>query len=167
MGGLLAAAFVLKLPAIALPNVELFTLVYFFIGYRYGIFWGGAVDAFFEFLYSTLNLYGPALPPVNAAQIIGMAAAGIAGGVGARFNPFRIFSLPRRWGLVLAAVVVTLFFDLVTNLAMVWTLGNLWVVLIAGIPFSALHIAANSLLFAFAFPALQRIVPERVEGRKR
>ena len=111
-------------------------------------------------------LRGAALPPVTAAQIVGMAAAGGAGGLGARIDPYRVFSLPRRWGLVLAAVAVTLFFDLVTNLATVWTLGNLWVVLIAAIPFSALHIVSNSLLFAFAFPALQRIVPARVKRRQ-
>ncbi len=159
IGGLLAAAFVLKMPAIGLPNVEPFTLVFFFIGYRYGGFWGAAVGALGEFLYTTLNPFGAALPPVTVAQIIGMALAGTAGGLAAHVDPWRIFSRPRRWGLVLTAIVITLFYDLLTNLAMFWTLGNLWPWLIAGIPFSALHIGSNSLLFAFAFPALQKIVP--------
>jgi len=161
IGGLLAAAFVLKMPAVGLPNVEPFTLVYFFIGFRYGIFWGGSVAALGEFLYSTLNPFGAALPPVTAAQIIGMAVAGAAGGLAARFNPHRIFSLPRRWGLALTAIVITLFYDVLTNLAMFWMLGNLWAWLIAGIPFSSLHIASNSLLFAFVFPVLRKIVPAR------
>jgi len=164
IGGLLAAAFVLKMPAIGLPNVEPFTLVYFFIGFRYGIFWGGAVAAMGEFLYSTLNPFGAALPPVLAAQVIGMAVAGVAGGLAARFDPQRIFTLPRRWGLAVAAVIITLFYDVLTNLAMFWTLGNLWAWLVAGVPFSVLHIASNSFLFAFAFPVLRKIVPAQTEG---
>lgn len=161
MGGLLAAAFVLKLPAIGLPNLEPFTLVFFFIGYRYGALWGATVGALGEFLYSTLHPFGAALPPVTVAQVCGMAVAGLAGGLGARLDPARIFSRSRRWGLALTAVILTLFYDVLTNLAMFWTLGNLWAWLLAGIPFSALHIVSNSLLFAFAFPALQKIVPAR------
>ena len=163
IGGLVAAAFVLKMPAIGLPNVEPFTLVYFFIGFRYGIFWGGAVAALGEFLYSTLNPFGAALPPVTAAQVVGMAVAGIGGGLAARFDPFRVFTSPRRWGLAFTAVIITLFYDVLTNLAMFWTLGNLWVWLVAGVPFSVLHIASNSLLFAFAFPVLRKIVPAQTE----
>jgi hypothetical protein len=164
IGGLLAAAFVLKLPLIGLPNVEPFTLVYFFIGFRYGIFWGGAVAAIGEFLYSTLNPFGVALPPVMVAQVAGMAAAGVAGGLAARFDPYRIFTSPRRWGLALTAAAITLFYDVLTNVAMFWTLGNLWVWLVAGVPFSALHIVSNSLLFAFAFPVLGKIVPARMDN---
>ncbi len=162
IGGLLAAAFVLKLPALGLPNVEPFTLVFFFIGHRYGCFWGAAVGALAEFLYTTLNPYGPALPPVAVAQVIGMALAGGAGGLAARIDPWRTFSRPSRWGLAVHALVVTAVYDVLTNVAMFWTLGNMWAWLVAGVPFSALHIATNCLLFAFAFPALQKIVPGRV-----
>jgi len=161
MGGLLAAAFVLKLPAIGLPNIEPFTLVYFFIGYRFGILWGGAVAALGELVYATLNPLGPSLPPVAAAQVVGMVIAGTAGGFAARIDPYRIFSMPRRWGLAVAAVLITCVYDILTNLAMFWTMGNLWAWLIAGIPFSALHIIANCLLFVFVFPALVKIVPGR------
>jgi hypothetical protein len=163
IGGLLAAAFVLKLPAMGVPNIEPFTLIFFFIGFRYGTVWGAAVGALGELLYSTLNPFGPALPPVTLAQVIGMALAGLAGGGAARFDPGGVFTQTRRWGLVLTAVLITLVYDLLTNLAMVWTLGNLWAWLLAGIPFSALHIVSNCLLFALAFPALQKIVPRRQE----
>jgi len=108
-----------------------------------------------------LNPYGLALPPVIVAQIAGMTIIGIGGGLCGRFDPARIFSTPRRWGLALTAAVFTLQFDLLTNLAMFWTVGRIQAWLILGIPFSALHIASNSLLFAFAFPALRKIVPGR------
>jgi len=163
IGGLLAAAFVLKLPAIGLPNIEPFTLVFFFIGYRYGCFWGAAAGALAEFLYTTMNPYGAALPPVSAAQIMGMAFSGFAGGLAGRIDPLRIFSRPSRWGLAVAGIMLTLVYDVLTNLAMFWTLGNVWAWLVAGIPFSALHIASNCILFALVFPALQKIVPARVE----
>jgi hypothetical protein len=204
VGGLLAAAFVLKMPAFALPNVEPFTLVYFFIGYRYGIVSGALVGGTGEFLYSVLNPMGAAIPPVIAAQVLGMSVAGCAGGVVATVRS--VFGRPhraaptgrdgasdltgaasraptgtngisdqtgaasraptvRRWVLAGIAAVVTLIYDLLTNLAMVWTVGNVWVWLVAGIPFSALHIASNSLLFAFAFPALNKIVPGRQGNR--
>ncbi len=159
IGGLVAAAFVIKLPLLGIPNVEPFLLTYFFIGFRFGPGWGLTIGAAAEFLYSTLNPFGPAIPPVLLAQVLGMGLAGLIGGILASWNPWDWLTKPNRIGLAILGGVITLFYDLATNLAMVATLGSLWAWLIAGIPFSALHIVSNCLLFAVVFPALCKIVP--------
>ncbi len=167
VGGLLAAAFVLKLPILGLPNIEPFTLVYFFIGYRYGLVWGIVIAGLGEFLYSAFNPFGAALPPVMVAQVVGMGIVGLCGGLFGHYDSWRVCSHSRRWGLLAVAICLTLVFDLLTNLAMVWTLGNLVEWLYAAIPFSALHIAANSVLFVFAFPVLQKLMPDATETAER
>jgi hypothetical protein len=50
--------------------------------------------------------------------------------------------------LAIAAVILTLFFDVVTNLATGILLGQVRVTLIGGIPFSLWHIGWNVVLFA-------------------
>lgn len=156
-GGLVAAAFAIKYPLIGIPNVEPFTLSFFSVGYMFGPLWGLFVGAVGEIIYATLNPYGAAIFPVWIAQIIGMATAGLIGGwIGLLKDQL---DWDRRRSLVIAVaagVAATLFFDIVTNLAMAWSIGPFWPVMVAAIPFAAVHIASNALLFATIFPILRR-----------
>jgi len=156
-GGLVAAAFAIKYPLIGLPNVEPFTLAFFCVGYTFGPLWGLFVGAAGETIYATLNPYGGSIPPVWVAQIIGMSAAGLIGGwVGLMKDRL---DWDRKRSLVLAVgagIAATLFFDLVTNLAMAWSIGPFWPVMLAAIPFAAVHVASNALLFILIFPILRR-----------
>ena len=64
-----------------------------------------------------------------------------------------------RWRLVMivcAGIVATISFDLLTNLAMAWSIGPFWAIMIAAIPFAAVHLLSNALLFALIFPILRR-----------
>jgi len=54
---------------------------------------------------------------------------------------------PRAAVMATAAVVLTLFFDLVTNLATGYLLGQVRIALLGGIPFSLWHIGWNVVLF--------------------
>jgi hypothetical protein len=66
---------------------------------------------------------------------------------------------PGRLGLIVilgAGMVATIVFDLLTNLAMAWSIGPFWVVMVAAIPFAAVHLLSNALLFALIFPILRR-----------
>lgn len=161
-GGLVAAAFALKLPLFAVPNVEPLTLAFFALGYAYGSLWGGMVGAVSMAVYATFNPWGAAIVPVWAAQIAGMALAGAAGGllrvlVGAR-GAHRVVSA------AIAGAAATVVYDLLTNLAFAVAIGPFWPVMIAAIPFGAVHIASNALLFGAVFPILGRWLTKPTSG---
>lgn len=156
-GGLVAAAFAVKYPMIGLPNVEPLTLVFFCIGYAFGPLWGIFVGCVAEGFYATFNPIGMPIAPVWIAQIISMGIVGAIGGLaGLQHSRLPISHWLDRTLLVLIGVIVTAIFDLLTNLAMAWVIGPFWAVMAAAIPFSALHIASNALLFALIFPILRR-----------
>jgi hypothetical protein len=153
-GGLVAAAFALKLPLFAVPNVEPLTLAFFALGYAYGPLWGLMVGAVSMAVYATFNPWGAAIIPIWIAQIAGMALAGSAGGVLRMFAGGR--GVPRMIPAAIAGAAATLIYDLLTNLAFAVAIGPFWPVMIAAIPFSAIHITSNALLFGAIFPILGR-----------
>jgi|CXWL01.1.fsa_nt_gi hypothetical protein len=155
-GGLVAAAIALKYPLIAIPNVEPLTLVFFALGYTHGPLWGAFVGATGEAIYTTLNPLGAPMAPVWLAQVAGMGFAGIIGGLtGSLVRRIPAARWRMFWSTV-AGVLATLIFDLLTNLAFAWSIGPFWVVLASSLPFAAIHIVSNALLFAAVFPILER-----------
>lgn len=155
-GGLLAAAFALKYPLIGVPNVEPLTLAFFALGYAHGARWGAFVGIVGEAIFATFNPMGMTIPQVWAAQVIGMGLVGMSGGLARPFyDPIRSDRI--RAGFAAAAGIVgTLAFDILTNLAFAATIGPFWPVMIAAIPFAAIHVLSNALLFALVFPILSR-----------
>ncbi len=132
----------------SIPNFEFLTVLLFVGGFVLGPAWGALAAALGEFLYSAMNPYGSglAVPLVLAAQVAGMALAGVAGGwLGrAALRPPIL-----RAALVIAAgVAVTVVFDLLTNLASAVMFGPIVPTLVAALPFAAIHVATNAALFA-------------------
>jgi hypothetical protein len=155
-GGLLAAAFALKYPLIGLPNVEPLTLAFFALGYAHGARWGAFVGIAGEAIFATFNPMGMSIPQVWGAQVIGMGLVGMAGGLSRPFyDP--IWSHNFRIGFAaVAGFGVTLVYDILTNLAFAASIGPFWPVMVAAIPFAAIHVVSNALLFALLFPILSR-----------
>ena len=129
------------------PNLELITLVVFGSGILLGARDGLLVASVVWLAYSLLNPYGPAHPLVTAAQVIGTAPVAVAGSVFARLGLPERPALHRAWILALLGAVLTLFFDLVTNLATGLIYGQLRATLFMGIPFALWHITWNVALF--------------------
>jgi hypothetical protein len=123
------------------------TLVVFCSGVLLGARDGALVGGITMLIYSVLNPYGPAPPLVTAAQVVGNMATGIAGavfrglGLAERPVPVRIAAL------VVCAVAVTLFYDLITNVATGLVFGQMRTMLLLGIPFALWHIGWNIVLF--------------------
>ena len=156
-GGLVAAAFAVKYALIGIPNVEPLTLAFFAVGFAYGPIWGAFVGIIGEGMFAAINPMGAPIAPVWVAQIIGMALAGMIGGLAGA--AIRGRGEGKRWqivALVGAGVLATLLFDLLTNVAMAWSIGPFWPVMAAAIPFAGIHVLSNALLFALIFPILQR-----------
>ncbi len=132
----------------SIPNFEILTLVVFCSGILLGARDGMMVGAVTELIYSLVNPYGAVHPLVTAAQVAGEAAAGLAGGLA--FS-MRLPAAPAPWraaGLAAFGAVVTLGFDLVTNVATGAIYGQMRATLIAGIPFALWHLFWNVVLFA-------------------
>jgi hypothetical protein len=131
-----------------IPNFEVLTLVVFCAGFLLGVRDGALTGAVTMLVYSLLNPYGAAPPLITLSQVVGEVAAGVAGGALAASGIATLRPGVRAAALALSAILLTLFFDLVTNLATGIVIGQVRVALIGGIPFSLWHIGWNVVLFA-------------------
>jgi energy-coupling factor transport system substrate-specific component len=161
MGVLVALAIVLKLPILTIPNVEFITFIIFCSGYLLGMTEGVIVGVISMTIYTTLiTPYGPPPLPIAVAQITSMALIGFGGGLVSKFA-LTSFSQKTHSRPVIAifvigvsGLVLTLIYDLFTNLASAFVMGQFWPVMIAGIPFALVHIASNVIIFVVLSPLL-------------
>jgi hypothetical protein len=138
----------------SIPNFEFLTVIVFAGGWVVGPAWGAVAGGLAAFLFSAINPYGSglAVPLVLVSQVIGLALAGFAGGALARRAPPG--RVARAALIVAAGVLVTLVYDLLTNVASGLVYGHTGAILLAGIPFAAIHVGTNALLFATVGTAL-------------
>ena len=143
----------------SVPNIEGVTAVLFVAGYVLNFRLGVLAAVIAALLYFGLNPQGGMFPPLLAAQVLGIAAAPIAGAT--------LRSLKRSYPILylylgLSAVIVTIWYDLLTNIAFPLSAGfdfrGIMVTLAAGIPFSLIHIAGNTAVFVLIIPAVLKVV---------
>lgn len=148
---------------IALPNIEAFTALLFVAGYTLGAMRGIMAAVIASLLYFGLNPQGGLFPPLLAAQMLSVSLSPLAGSL------FRATTIKKpdviyRTGCLLAlnAFVVTFIYDLATNLAYPISTGQsikgVLITLMGGIPFSAVHIIGNILIFIILIPPLINLV---------
>ena len=147
-----------------IPNVELITVIVFLAGVHLGISWGGIVGLTAMGIYSGLNPMGSGLsfPPLFLMQILGMAIAGILGGlvrpliIGKKINLFLIV------GLAITGFIITLIYDLLTLLAYPITAGlgfsGILAALFKGLGFTLLHEISNAVVFTVTVPPILRYI---------
>jgi energy-coupling factor transport system substrate-specific component len=170
MGILIALAIALKLPILSIPNVEFLTFVIFSSGFLLGLFEGLLVGVISISIYSTLiSPYGLPPLPILAAQILSMGLVGLTGGLASRINKLTIKQIPRSNALLFATVigffglVLTVLYDLLTNLAVAFVMGQFLPVMFAAIPFALVHIASNLVIFAVLSPVLLKLSKRRFQ----
>jgi hypothetical protein len=157
MGVLIALAIVLKLPILSVPNVEFFTFVVFSSGFLLGIIEGCLVGIISMSLYtSIITPYGLPPLPIAFAQVFSMALIGMAGGLSHRvhtdFQTGLKFLIMGLFGLGL-----TLIYDLLTNLATAYVIGQFLPVMVSAIPFALIHILSNVAIFVVLTPVLLKL----------
>ena len=164
MGVLVALAIALKLPILSVPNVEFLTFVIFSSGFLLGMVEGMMVGMIAMSIYTTLIApYGIPPPPIAAAQIFSMGLIGFCGGIARRLIPVApepgARSRPIFFVLILGlfALSLTLVYDLLSNLAVAFVVGQFWPVMIAGVPFALVHLASNVVIFLVLSPVLLRL----------
>ena len=135
----------------AVPNVELVTAVCFCAGFLLGAGAGALTGALTEALFAGFHPMGSSFGVLLVSQVIGMTAAGLFGALAAKVAGTR-FSTRFAILVVSFGVLATLFFDLVTNLAFPIAAGfsfsQLTVSLTMAVPFAAIHIVSNAVVFA-------------------
>ncbi|HER43665.1 MAG TPA: ECF transporter S component [Candidatus Eisenbacteria bacterium] len=152
------------------PNVELMTLSVFLSGVILGRRNGVIVGTISIVFYSLFNPYGPPLPPLFAAQILGFALVGWTGGMLRRLLMERgrasyLFS-------ALAGLLLTLIYDSLTTIATAAVAlgtdglaGNIAGFFLAGALFIAVHSLSNTIVFAVAAVPVLRAVAAWEGGR--
>ena len=157
MGIFVALAIALKLPILQIPNVEFFTFVVFSSGYLLGILAGGVVGGLSILIYTVFNPYGFPPLPIALAQVFSMIFIGISGGLIFKAGLVILVKLTNLILMSLVGVVLTLVYDVLTNLAVAYVVGQFIPVMIAAIPFSLIHIGSNALIFVVLAPVLCRL----------
>ena len=169
-----AIAVALGLVLIAVPNVELVTATFFVSGYFLGVKRGVATALVGEFLYSLLNPFGAAPPPLLLAQLAGMGLAAAAGAtLGRRITRWPPLVKMPLFGLL--GLSVTFCFDFLTTVSFLifsgLTKATFLASLLYGLGFYILHMVSNTLLFfffiPFLFPFLEQHVPGLAENSPR
>ena len=138
------------------PNIELITATIFIAGYFLGFRNGIIVGIITEALYSGLNPYGMAAPPLFVAQITAM---GITGAMGALVRKY--FSEDKTLNYLLLGFlgfILTINFAILTTLAFVLFINFSWDKLLGsfifGITFYLTHFFTNTLIFLFVVPTI-------------
>lgn len=149
----------------AIPNVELSSVMVFLSGFLFGPFIGVLVGLIAMTIYQLWNPWGAFIPPIGLAVIGCTMFIGFVGGILGRSFQLSVKrgTIPLRWYLWPAffGVMITLLYDLVTNLAYSITFGVPFVItLLAGLPFMIIHMVSNGVLFGLLTPAISRIAQQ-------
>jgi hypothetical protein len=143
-----------------IPNVELLSASVFTSGLLVGARRGALVGLLSEGIYSALNPWGVAPPPLYAAQLLGFACTGAAGGLLRGILPR--LALPVQAAVAgLCGFVLTLGYDVLTNSAIWLTVRETtpWAAVLLGglsFPFPLAHPLGNTVAFAVVAPAVCR-----------
>jgi hypothetical protein len=157
MGIFVALAIALKLPILQIPNVEFFTFVVFSSGYFLGILEGGVVGGLSIFIYTTFNPLGFPPLPIAFSQIISMIFIGVIGGLVFKAGLVILLKLSVFVIMGFLGVILTLVYDLLTNLAVAYVVGQFVPVMLAAIPFALIHMGSNAVIFVVLTPLLFKL----------
>ena len=143
--------------------VELFSAATVLSGTLVGAIWGAWVGGVARLVFSVANPYGPPHPWVLAAQVVGGAALGAAGGALRRGLSTGGARASIAWLLV--GLLGTIGYDLVTNVAQGVVFGSIRATLALGAIPALQHVSSNAVLFfvvgRLAGPWLERRMEER------
>lgn len=159
MGIFIALGVSLGFALIHIPNVELVTATIFISGYLLGIKEGIVVGLLTETLYSVLNPFGMAAPPLLIAQVFSMSLVGCLGGILGRRKPQTDIVYHIQLGLT--GFIATGIFAVLTTLSFVFFMGfsqkTLSGSFIYGLGFYIIHIVSNTLIFLTIVPLILKV----------
>jgi|WetSurMetagenome_2_1015567.scaffolds.fasta_scaffold27293_2 hypothetical protein len=146
-----ALAYGVNAPFLIIPNIETFSLALFLSGVFLGIASGMAVAIIAGIIFVFFNPNGPqTIIPAGLAQLAGFLMFGLFGGVLRRFILDNYKISRAAVILVIAGAVLTIWYDLSTNVVFALLFGPFWQSLIAGMGFGIIHFISNVLIFGLS-----------------
>jgi len=112
---------------------------------------------------SIITPYGLPPLPIAFAQVFSMALIGLAGGLASRLHLVRFdkrassFTGFKFLTMGFLGLGLTLIYDLLTNLATAYVVGQFLPVMITAIPFALIHILSNIAIFVVLTPVLFKL----------
>ena len=156
--GLFAALiYILSWATSYLPNVNLAFFIAFSAGYVWGATSGALVGGIGMWLWTSFNPFGPAVPQVALAQVLGMATCGAIGWLARLAAENKILRFDRFPALVLSATVCTLVFYIPVIIVDAWVSQPFWPRIITGLPFVGISLFSNVFIFPTLFYVTERL----------
>lgn len=158
VGVFAALAFGINAPLLAVPNIEIFSLSLFLSGLFLGLAGGVATALVAGIIFVFFNPNGaqPILA-VGLVQMLGFILFGLCGGlvrpIILRKDNIRITILV----MLISGAVLTIWYDLSTNLVFALLFGPFWPALIGGLLFSIVHTISNTVIFGLSGAVVQKI----------
>ena len=145
---------------IAVPNVEIFTAAIFLSGVLLGPRNGLVVGVVGATLYAIFNPFGVSPAPLFVAQVFSRAIIGLAGGILRSLLDFDKVSWYNAFWLGLVGLLLTWGYDLLADLSFSvvsgFSLQQIEIVFLRGLPFYLVHGVVNTAIFALVLPSLIR-----------
>ena len=153
-----ALIYVLSYATALLPNVSFVFFIVFAGGYLWGALPGLLIGLLGMWLWSSFNPFGPAALPLLIAQMIGAGFGGLMGAFLHRQSDNGRIP-PGTLRLVLAAIVCTVAYFLPVNGVDAWLYQPFWPRFIGGMPWVAISIVSNAVIFPLLFGVVTRLYP--------
>lgn len=145
-----AIVYVLSWGTSYLPNFNLAFFIIFSTGFIWGLLPGVLVGIIGMGLWTAFNPFGPAMPPVMIAQVLGAAGSGVVGFLFFKLN-WKKNNFLLKLKLSVAAMVCTLFYYLLVSVVDAWLFQPFWPRLISGLPWIGISFVSNILIFPLLF----------------
>jgi len=147
---------------VMVPNVELGSTVLFVTAFLFGLQMAAWCVFLVSIIFAVFNPWGPFIPAIWLAQVIGWLFMVTAGWMMGRTRE-------KQWTrtgiseLSFVGAIATLFFDLVTTMAYSWALSVPFALaLISGLPFMLVHIFSNAIIFPLVIPKLDTALKRQI-----
>ncbi len=152
-----ALIYVLSLASATLPGITPAYFIAWLAGFLWGSLAGFTTGALGMALWTFLNPYGPALPPVALAQIIGMGGCGLVGTISRMWLRDQHPPIAQAGGMGLTALLASVVFFVPVVVVDAWFHQPFWPRIVAGSTFTLIPTGANVILFVLLLPVVWRV----------
>jgi hypothetical protein len=159
-----ALALVGNYALVAIPNLELGSTVLFVAAYIFGATMAIWSTLIMSLLFGIINPWGAFIPQIWISQVIGWFYVVTIGSIMGRQGTSGKQLQPRKWELAITGAFVTFIFEQITNLGYSVTFGVPFIIAAtAAIPFSAVHIVSNAVIFAQVVPMMDTALKKQLK----
>ena len=149
---------------VAIPNVELGSGVLFVTAYLFGLQMGGWCVLVVSIIFAFFNPWGPFIPTIWLAQIVGWTFMVLTGHLLSRLYQDVAWTKIRYFEIAIIGAIVTLFFDLITTFGYALWFGiPYFIAVIAGLLFIGIHVISNAIIFPAIVPTLDKTLKKQLD----